>query len=114
MEPTSENETENTKCNVYCFCSAPAPEVSHIIGIDDSRVRPIEYEGVIAIAGDCSRRPEMSIHNVVAHNRVVSSILEATTPIPCTFGTTLSRRDLEIYIETRREAVKALLRWFQG
>jgi hypothetical protein len=114
MQPTSENEAEDTKCNVYCFCSAPAPDVGHISGIEDSGVRAIEYEGVIAIAGDCSRRPEMSIHNVVAHNRVVSSILEATTPIPCRFGTTLSRQDLEIYLESRGEAVKALLRKFQG
>ncbi|HKF55041.1 MAG TPA: GvpL/GvpF family gas vesicle protein [Blastocatellia bacterium] len=114
MQPTSKNEAENAKCHVYCFCSAPAPEVSHISGIEDSGVRAIQHEGVIAIAGDCSRPPEMSIHNVVAHNRVVSSILEATTPIPCRFGTTLSRRDLEIYIESRGEAVKALLRKFQG
>jgi len=114
MRSTSRNEAETTNCYVYCFCSGPAPEDGSLVGIGDSKVRTIQYDGVVAIVSDCYRPPEPSIPNAVAHNRVVSSILEATTPLPCRFGTTLSQRDLEIYVASRSDDVKALLGRFQG
>jgi len=114
MQPASENGTETRDCYVYCFCSAPAPDVGNVTGIGDSEVCAIEYKGIIAITAHCSRPPEPSIPNVVAHNRVVDSILKSTTPLPCRFGTTLSLQDLEIYVKTRGEAVKALLSRFEG
>jgi hypothetical protein len=114
MRSTPENEAETTNCYVYCFCSAPAPDVSSVTGLEDTNVFAIEYEDVVAIAANCSRRPQPSVPNVVAHNRVVDSILETTTPVPCRFGTTLRRRDLDLYLKARGDAIKTLLRSFEG
>jgi hypothetical protein len=99
---------------VYCFCSAPAPEVLDTIGILDSEVIAIEYDNVIAIAADCSRLPDASVPNLVAHNRVIRSVLKATTPVPCRFGTMLGWRDLEAYVRSNGEALRSLLDRIRG
>jgi hypothetical protein len=114
MQSTLDNEAEITDCYVYCFCSVPAPGVRGIIGIRDSQVNAVEHDGVIAITADCSRRPDPSVPNLIAHNRVVSSVLEATTPIPCRFGTVLNRSALETYVKASSDGLKALLGKVRG
>src|SRR5262249_15605844 len=55
-----------------------------------------------------------SVSNLIAHNRVVNSVLKVTTPVPCRFGTMVSRRDLEAYVNTNGSAVKSLVERFHG
>jgi hypothetical protein len=109
MQMNPANQAQVMNLYIYCFCSAPAPEVRDTIGVLDSQVNVIEYDGIVAIATDCSRLPDPSVPNLIAHNRVISSVLKATTPAPCRFGTMLGRRDLEAYISSSRDAIRSLL-----
>jgi hypothetical protein len=101
-------------CYIYCFCAVPSPEMLPVVGIAGLQIQVIECDGISVVAADCSECPGPSAQNVVAHNRVVNAILRFTTPVPCRFGTVLSHRDLEHYIETNGPALKSLLERFQG
>src|SRR5262245_21046885 len=101
-------------CYIYCLCAAPAPEISGTFGIQDSQIRCIEYDGVIAVTADSSGRPDPSVPNLIAHNPLVESVLTATPPVPSRFGTVLRRRDLEAYVDANGSAVKNLLERFRG
>src|SRR5262245_27637608 len=72
-------------CYVYCLCAHPAPEIQGTFGIQDSRIHCIEYDGLIAVTADSSGCPDPSVANLIAHNRVVNSVLRFTTPVPCKF-----------------------------
>src|SRR5262245_38063809 len=99
---------------IYCFCEPPAPEIRRTVGIQDSEIHLIERSGIVVIAGDAAKCPDPSAENVVAHNRVVDSVLRVTTPIPCRFGTLLSPADLACYIDTNKPSVTKLLERLRG
>jgi hypothetical protein len=101
-------------CYVYCFCEVPGFQIQHTVGMEGSPVRQIEHDGIIAVTTDCSVNLARSAQNLVAHNQMINSLLRFTTPIPCRFGTILSRRDLEVYIESNRPALGSLLEKFTG
>jgi len=83
-------------------------------GDEDSCIQFIDFKGIVAVAAESANRPEPSVSNVIAHNRVINSVLRSTTPVPCRFGTVLSQRDLDVYVETNRPALNRLLEKFRG
>src|SRR5262249_53256755 len=101
-------------CYVYCFCADPAPDIQGTSGIQGSRIQCIQCDGIVAITTESAGCPDPTARNIIAHNRVVNSILKVGTPVPCRFGTVLSCRDLEAYAQAHGSAVKSLLQKFQG
>jgi hypothetical protein len=98
---------------VYCFCAVPLSEIQRA-GVENSQVLGVEHNGITAVISDCSGGAAPSLEGVISHHRVVDSLLEVTTPIPCRFGTVLSRPGLEAYIEANRTALKHLLERVRG
>ena len=99
---------------VYCFCAISLAEIQRAGGIENSRVRLIEHNGIIAVTTDYSGCAAPSLDNVISHHRVVNSISKVTTPIPCRFGTVMSRSNLEAYIEANSPGLKVLLDRVRG
>jgi hypothetical protein len=101
-------------CYIYCFCERPAPEIQQDSGVDGSPIRAVDREGIVAVIADSCGSPARSVENVIAHNRVVNSLLQFTTPIPCRFGTILSNRELEEYIAANGPELRTLMVKFRG
>src|SRR5689334_14584199 len=104
------------KFYVYCLTqkieALPAP----VIGISGARVDLINLEDFSLLVSDSEgdSLPAVTRENVLAHDAVVRSVLNETTPLPFRFGTVQTEPQLLGYISTHRAALEAKLAQIRG
>ena len=104
------------KLYVYCLAEVLDTLATPVSGISGSQVDLIAVDGfsllVSEFKGD-SAAP-VTRENALAHDAVVRSVLNETTPLPFRFGTVVSEDQLRSYIATRREALNEKLAQVRG
>ena len=103
------------KLYVYCLVDSLDTPSDSLKGVSSSKVR-LSRSGDFSLlvsdfAGDVVR---VTRDNVLAHDTVVRSVLEQTTPLPFRFGTLVTEQQLENYVNTRRAALQAKLEMVGG
>ena len=98
--------------NLYVYCLVGRTETSPVSvqGIDGVFVRRLDTEDFSILVSDFPEQAVLvSRENVLAHASVIQNVLSETTPLPFRFGTLVSHQQLENYLDSRRDAIKAKL-----
>lgn len=95
---------------VYCLAETVAELTQPVSGISGAKVELIELEGFKLLVSEFegSSAP-VTRENALAHDAVVRSVLNETTPLPFRFGAVVSHEQLRSYLSARREALKTKL-----
>lgn len=103
------------KLYAYCVVTASALEQLQITGLSDQKVYSLASSNLAAavsqLEGDAA---PITKENVLIHQRVVTTVLEQTTPLPFRFGTVISEEQLTSYLESRKEALAKNLELVHG
>jgi hypothetical protein len=104
------------KLYVYCLAenietlAAPVSGISgapvNVIKVDDFSLLVSEFEGDSA--------PPVTRENALAHDAVVRSVLNETTPLPFRYGSVPTEAQLHSYIKSHRAALEAKLTQVRG
>jgi hypothetical protein len=107
--------TRSQNLYAYCLFDCGAAGIEPAGGVTGARVRVIPYGDIAAVVSpfDDDHIPPTP-GNVLAHEKVVESILAKTTPLPFRFGTLTSTTRLESYIESNRPSLVAALARVRG
>jgi hypothetical protein len=103
------------KLYVYCLAEkidAP-PAVRGISGAQVDVIKVEEWQLLVS-EFDGDSKPPVTRENALAHDAVVRSILNETTPLPFRFGTVQTESQLLSYIRTHRAALEAKLAQIRG
>jgi len=104
------------KLYVYCLAEKIDALPALVVGVSGARVDLIELDDfsflVSEFEGDAA--PPVTRDNVLAHDAVVRSVLNETTPLPFRFGTVQTEAHLRSYISTHRTALEAKLAAVRG
>jgi hypothetical protein len=72
---------------LYAITESPAPE------IEEDGVRAIEHDGLAAVIEEVDDAPEATTEAMLAHERVVESVMRVRALLPARFGMTLGSED---------------------
>ncbi len=89
---------------LYCLSDDLAPGVlDETRGVAGGALSLIEVEGIRAVVSEFNEtKIAVNRENVWAHERVVSRVLQETTPLPFRFGTLADAKRLESYISSQK------------
>lgn len=94
------------KLYAYCVVKSDARQSKSIRGLADSEVYSIGAGEVAVIVSDFDGDAmPVSRDNILAHQKVVRSLLERSTPLPFRFGTVVTKAALTSYLEARHDAL---------
>lgn len=98
------------KLYVYCLVEGAATLDQPPHGVSNAPVRilPIDDFAVLVSELDNDAVP-LTRDNALAHDAVVRSVLDRTTPLPFRFGTLVTAQQLRSYISTRKPALETNL-----
>jgi len=103
------------KLYAYCVVTSGAVEQLQITGISEHEVYSLPSGTLGAVVSDFeSDAVPITKDNVLTHQRVVTSVLEQTTPLPFRFGTLVSEPQLISYLEARKSALLKNLELVDG
>ena len=104
------------KLYVYCLAERIDALTTPVTGISGAQVDLIKVDDITVLVsefqGDAA--PSVTRDNALAHDAVVRSLLDETTPLPCRFGTVQTESQLRSYIDTHRAALDARLAQVHG
>ncbi|HEU4434548.1 MAG TPA: GvpL/GvpF family gas vesicle protein [Pyrinomonadaceae bacterium] len=104
------------KLYVYCLVEKIDALLAPVSGVSGAPVDLIRLDDfsflVTQLEGDSA--PPVTRDNVLAHDAVVRSVLNETTPLPFRFGTVQTESHLRSYIRTHRTALEAKLAVVRG
>lgn len=100
---------------LYAYCLSDELEgrvPEDLVGVGGGRPRLQEHQGIQAVVSEFEgERVTLLRENVFAHERVVQSVLRSVTPLPFRFGTLVTAKGLEKYVEANRaRLIKSLER----
>lgn len=85
------------------------------IGLSDQTVYSVATGSLGAIVSDFEGDAvSITKENVLTHQRVVTTVLEQTTPLPFRFGTLVTQQQLQSYLESRAVALTKNLEVVDG
>lgn len=103
------------KLYTYCVTLTDPQPSSTETGLFDQKVYPITVDAVSAFVSDVvDEAVVITNQSVLTHQRVVSSLLDQTTPLPFRFGTVVTGSELASYLGARQEALLEKLRSVHG
>ena len=103
------------KLYVYCFAGGLDRLHSFPRGVSGARVRLVKFEDLSLLVSACTGDVFHQINkNARAHNAVVRSVYNQTTPLPCRFGTIVTDKQLRHYVSTHKQALKNNLAHVRG
>jgi hypothetical protein len=105
--------------NLYAYCLSDEDTTAHAIesanGIAGAQVRLLLCSEIAAAVSEFDgEHLAVTRENVLAHDRVVRSVMAETTPLPFRFGTVIGEGELQSYLESHHAALKAQLRRVRG
>ena len=103
---------------LYAYClsdEVTASTVESEIGLASAPPRLIRCGGISAVVSDLDESQVIvTRENVLAHERVVRRVLVETTPLPFRFGTIVSERELQSYVNSQQASLMAQLARVRG
>jgi hypothetical protein len=99
------------KLYVYCLAEKKIDTLpTRVSGISGANVEVIEVEGLSLLVSRFDGESALvTRENVLAHDGVVRSVLNETTPLPFRFGSVVTEQSLASFIRTHRKNLKAKL-----
>jgi hypothetical protein len=99
------------KLYVYFVSDDPGVQVPEsVTGVGGSAVRLMKAEELLVGVSESDGAPvAITRDNVVAHERVVRSVFEHTTPLPFRFGNIVGEEQLRSYLRTHQSALQSRL-----
>lgn len=90
----------------YCVTRTGTESPRNLTGLFDQEVYAIEAGEVSAFVSNVAEKQvAVSKHSVLTHQKVVGSLLDATTPLPFRFGTVVNEPDLLSYLGSRQKSL---------
>jgi Gas vesicle synthesis protein GvpL/GvpF len=84
-------------------------------GISGAEVRLIKLEDFGVLVSDCDGDVfPVTVENVLAHDAIVRSVSDQTTPLPFRFGTLVTEQQLRNYVSAHKPALKTKLAHLRG
>lgn len=105
--PIASNRREgHTGLYLYCIVSEPPGDLAGTLGLHRGELHTIDYKDLFVVVSETDdTKPIATAQCAEDHERVIRTVLEVTTPLPFKFGTLLSPRALNDFIEDRREGL---------
>ena len=104
--------------NLYAYCLSDEVTDNTIkseIGMAGAKPRLIRCGEIAAVVGEFDgEQVNVTRENVLAHERVVRRVLSEATPLPFRFGTVASEANLQSYIDSQQDSLKAQLKRVRG
>jgi hypothetical protein len=99
------------KLYVYCLAEKIDTLAAPVTGISGARVDLIKVDDFSLLVSEFEGEspPPATRENALAHDAVVRSVLNETTPLPFRYGCVPTEPQLRSYIKSRREALQAKL-----
>jgi hypothetical protein len=107
------------KLYLYCLAEKPAVKfaalAAPVVGISGANIEVIEVEGFSLLVSRFEGESALvTRENVLAHDRVVRSVLNETTPLPFRFGSVVTEQQLASYLGTHRQNLEMKLAQVHG
>lgn len=103
------------KLYVYCLAEQIDALAAPVSGISGAKVDIVNLEGFSLLVSRFEGEPALvTRENAMAHDGVIRSLLDQTTPLPFRFGTLTSEKELSSYLGMRRSTIEARLELVRG
>lgn len=103
------------KLYAYCLTEGIDSLPESLNGINGAAVRLLNLNDFSLLVSEfVGDTVPVSRDNALAHAAVVRSVLDQTTPLPFRFGTLVTQQQLENYVTTGRDALRAKLELVRG
>jgi Gas vesicle synthesis protein GvpL/GvpF len=103
------------KLYVYCLAEQIDALATTVTGISGAKVDIVKLEDFSLLVSQIEGEPALvTRENALAHDAVVRSVLDQTTPLPFRFGTLTTEKELRGYLKTRRPNIEARLALVRG
>ena len=104
------------KLYAYFVSDDPGVQVPEsVTGVGGSAVHLMKAEKLFVGVSETNDAPvAITRDNVVAHERVVRSVFEHTTPLPFRFGNVVGEEQLRSYLHSHQEALQSRLVLLRG
>jgi hypothetical protein len=104
------------KLYAYFVSDDPGVHVAESIkGVGGSAVRLMKADELIVCVSETDGEPvAITRENIVAHERVVRSVLERITPLPFRFGSLVGEAQLRSYLHSHQAALQSKLLLLRG
>ena len=103
------------KLYAYCLTEGIDSLPESLNGINGAAVRLLNLNDFSLLVSDfAGDTVPVNRDNALAHAAVVRSVLDQTTPLPFRFGTLVTQQQLENYVTTGRDALRAKLELVRG
>lgn len=107
------------KLYLYCLAETPAVKFAAleapVNGISGAPVELLEVEGFTLLVSRFEGESALvTRENVLAHDSVVRSVLNETTPLPFRFGSVVTEQQLASYLRTHRKNLEMKLAQVRG
>ena len=103
------------KLYTYCIVRSGTLDQLHMTGLTQQNVYLLPSGTLSVIVSDFEGdAAPITRDNVLTHQRVVTAVLERTTPLPFRFGTLVSEEQLKSYLESRKVALAKNLELVDG
>jgi hypothetical protein len=103
------------KLYAYCVTRSETQPPSDTTGLFDRKVYSISASEISALVSDITEESVVvTKQNVLTHQKVISSLLDETTPLPFRFGTVVSEEALTSYLVSRQDALREKLASIDG
>jgi hypothetical protein len=101
---------------LYCLSDELNAGVSlSVTGIAEAVARVVELGAIKAVVSDLQTHPvRVTKENVLAHERVIDCVMAQTTPLPFRFGSVVKPDELQSYIASNEDSLRALLDRVRG
>ena len=99
----------------YVYCIAEQIDtLAFPSGISGAKVEITNVEGFSVLVSELANAVPVTRENALAHDSVVRSILDQTTPLPFRFGTVTTEKELASYLQARRPTIEGRLALVRG
>ena len=103
---------------LYLYCLSDELDVGvtlSVAGIAEAVARVVELGAIKAVVSDVQTLPvRVTKENVLAHERVIDCVMAQTTPLPFRFGSVVKPDELQRYIASNEDSLRALLDRVRG
>ena len=103
---------------LYLYCLSDELEAGATLsveGIAEAVPRVVELGDIKAVVSDLQMHPvKVTKENVLAHERVIDCVMAQTTPLPFRFGSVVQPTELQAYVASNEDRIRALLDRVRG
>ena len=115
----SAKPTSQRLMRIYLYCLSDELQAGATLkpraGIEGDAPRVVDLGAIKAVVSDVQANPvKVTRENVLAHERVIDCVMAHTTPLPFRFGSVVNPDELQSYVESNEDRLRALLDRVRG